>query len=99
MSQSASVIESVNVEEDQEVCDQCRSEEARSRQGRKSRLKLKNKLRNEHSNISTVMEVKRQEMMRIKMHVNLTVQGAREVPRQDGVNESKIERTPQQHDC
>ena len=29
------------------------------------------------------MEVKRQEMMRIKMHVNLAVQGAREVPRQD----------------
>ena len=33
MSQSASVIESVNVEEDQEVCDQCQTEEARSRQG------------------------------------------------------------------
>ena len=36
------------------------------------------------------MEIKRQEMMRIKMHVNLTIQGAREVPRQDGVNESKV---------
>ena len=33
MSQSASVIESVNVEEDQEVCDQCQIEEATSRQG------------------------------------------------------------------
>ena len=57
------------------------------------RLKLKTKLKNELSNISTVMEVKRQEMVRIKRHVNLTVQGAREVLRQDGVNESKIERT------
>ena len=38
-------------------------------------------------------------MMRIKKHVNLTVQGGGEVPRQDGVNESKIERTPQQYDC
>ena len=66
---------------------------------RKSRLKLKTKLKNELSNISTVMEVKRQEMMRINMHVNLTVQGAREVPRQDGVNESQIERTPHQYDC
>ena len=42
------------------------------------------------------MEVKGQEMMRIRKHVNLTVQGGREVPRQ---NESKIERTPQQYDC
>ena len=33
MSQNASVIESVNVEEDQEVCDQCQTEEAKSRQG------------------------------------------------------------------
>ena len=66
---------------------------------RKSRLKLKTKLKNELSNISTVMEVKGQEMMRIRKHVNLTVQGGRETPRQDGVNESKIERTPQQHDC
>ena len=42
---------------------------------RKSRLKLKTKLKNELSNISTVMEVKGQEMMRIRKHVNLTVQG------------------------
>ena len=42
------------------------------------------------------MEVK---TMRIEMHVYLTVQGAREVPSQDGVNESKIERAPQQYDC
>ena len=66
---------------------------------RKSRLKLKTKLKNELSNISKVMEVKRQEMMRLKKHVKLTVRGGREVPRQDGVNESKIERTPQQYDC
>ena len=66
---------------------------------RKSRLKLKTKLKNELSNISTVMEVKRQEMMRIKKHVNVTVQRGREIPRQDAVNESKIERTPQQYDC
>ena len=33
MSQSASVIESVYVEEDREVCDQCQTEEAWSRQG------------------------------------------------------------------
>ena len=65
---------------------------------RKSRLR-KTKLKNELSNISTVMEVKRQEMMRIKMHDNLTVQRARELPRQDGVNEPRIERTPQQYDC
>ena len=32
MSQSASLNKSVNVEEDQEVCDQCQTEEARSRQ-------------------------------------------------------------------
>ena len=56
-------------------------------------------MKNELSNISKVMEVKSQEMMRIKMHVNLTVQGASEVPSQDGENESKIERTPQQYDC
>ena len=66
---------------------------------RKSRLKLKTKLKIELSTISTVMEVKGQEMMRIRKHVNLTVQGGREVPRQDGVNESKIERTPRQYDC
>ena len=60
---------------------------------RKSRLKLKTKLKIELSTISTVMEVKGQEIM------NLTVQGGREVPRQDGVNVSKIERTPQQYDC
>ena len=66
---------------------------------RKSRLKLKTKLKIELSTISTVMEVKGQEMMRIRKHVNLTAQGGREVPRQDGVNESKIERTPQQYDC
>ena len=44
------------------------------------------------------MEVKGREMMRIRKHVNLTEQGGREIPRLDGVNESKIERTPQQHD-
>ena len=74
----------------------------RSGQGeerRMSRRKLKTKLKNELSTISKVMEVKGQEMMRIRKHVNLTVQGGREIPRQDGVNESKIERTPQQHDC
>ena len=45
------------------------------------------------------MEVKGQEMMRIRKHVYLTLQGGREIPRQDGVNESKIVRTPQQYDC
>ena len=45
------------------------------------------------------MEVKGQEMMRIKKHVYLTIQGGREIPRQDGVDESKIVRTPQQCDC
>ena len=57
---------------------------------RKSRLKLKTKLKNERSTISTVMEVKGLEIIRIKKYVNFTVQGGREVPRQDGVNESKI---------
>ena len=74
----------------------------RSGQGkerRKSRRKLKTKLKNELSTISKVMEVKGQEMMRIRKHANLTVQGGREIPRQDAVSESKIERTPQQHDC
>ena len=65
------------------------------KEGRKSRRKLKTEL----STISKVMEVKGQEMMRIRKHVNLTVQGGREIPRQDAVNESKIERTPQQYDC
>ena len=46
-----------------------------------------------------VMQVKGREMMRIRKHVNLTVQVGREIPRLDGVNESKIERTPQQHEC
>ena len=46
------------------------------------RRKLKTKLKNELSTISTVMDVKGQEMMRIRKHVNLTVQGGREVPRQ-----------------
>ena len=74
----------------------------RSGQGkerRKSRRTLKTKLKNELSTNSTVMEVKGQEMMGIRKHVNLAVQGGREVPRQDGVNESKFERTPQQYDC
>ena len=70
-----------------------------SKERRKSRFKLKTKLKNELSNINTVMEVKGQGMMRIRKHVNLTVQGGREVPRQDGVNELKIERTPQQYEC
>ena len=70
----------------------------RSGQGkerRKSRRKLKTKLKNELSTISTVMEVKGQEMMRIRKQVNLTEQGGRE---EDEVNESKIERAPQQYD-
>ena len=70
----------------------------RSGQGkerRKSRRKLKTKLKNELSIISTVMEVKEQEMLRIRKYVSLTVQCGREVPRQDGVNESKIVKTPQ----
>ena len=92
------VIESVNVEEesdeeDQEARDQCQTEEARSRQGEtEEQTQVKTKLKIELSTISTVMAVKGQEIM------NLTVQGGREVPRQDGVNESKIERTPQQYD-
>ena len=69
------------------------------KEGRKSRRKLKTKLKNELSTTSTVWEVKGQEMMRIRKHVNLTVQGGREIPRQDAVNESKTERTPQQYDC
>ena len=90
----------MNVEEDQEVSDQCQTVETRPRQGEtEEQTQVGDQVENELSNISTVMEVKSQEMMRIKMHVNLTVQGAREVPRQDGVNESKIERTPQQYDC
>ena len=74
----------------------------RSGQGkerRKSRRKLKTKLKNELSTISKAMEVKGQEMMRIRKYGNFTVQGGRETPRQDGVNESKIESTPQQNDC
>ena len=62
----------------------------RSGQGkerRKSRRKLKTKLKNELSTIAVLMEVKGQEMMRIRKHVNLTVQGGREVPRQDAVND------------
>ena len=102
---SASAIESVNIEEesdeeDQEACDQCQTEEARSgKERRKSRLKFETKLKIELSTISTVMEVKGQQIMRIKKYVYFTVQGGREIPRQDGVNESKIVRTPQQYDC
>ena len=73
-------------------------EPKRSGQG-KERRKNRRKLKTKFSTISKVMEVKGQEMMRIRNHVNLPVQGVRETPRQDGVNESKIERTPQQHDC
>ena len=54
---------------------------------RKSRRKWKTKLKNELSTISKVMEVKGQEMMRIRKHVNLTVQGGREIPRQDAVKD------------
>ena len=106
MSQSTRVIGNVNVVEagtsrkiKKSVINVKPLRPGQGKERRKSRLKLEIKLKNELSNISTVMEVKSQEMMRIKMHVNLTVQGAREVPRQDGVNESKIERTPQQYDC
>ena len=70
----------MNVEEDQEVCDQCQTVETRSRQGEtEEQTQVGDQVENELSNISTVMEVKSQEMMRIKMHVNLTIQGAREV--------------------
>ena len=99
MSQSAIVIEIVNVEASSLVINVKPKRPGQGKERRKSRLKLKTKLKNELFNISTVVEVKRQEMMRIKMHVNLTVQGAREAPRLDGVNESKKERTPQQYDC
>ena len=57
----------------------------RSGQGkerRKSRRKLETKWKNELSIISTAMEVKGQEMILIREHVNLTVQGGTEVPRQ-----------------
>ena len=73
----------------------------RSGQGkerRKGRLKLKTKLEIELSPMSTAMEVMGQEMMRIRKYVSFTVQGGSEVPRQDGVNESKIVRTHQQYD-
>ena len=60
---------------------------------------MKIELKNEFSTIIVLKEVKGQEMMRIRKHVNLTVQSGRELPRQDAVNESKIERTPQQYDC
>ena len=50
-------------------------EERRKRQeGRKSRRKLKIELKNEFSTITVLKEVKGQEMMRIRKHVNLTVQ-------------------------
>ena len=55
---------------------------SQSKERRQSRRKLKTKLKNGLSTISTAMEVKGQEMMRIRKHVNLTVQGGREVPRQ-----------------
>ena len=75
-------------------------EERRKRQeGRKSRRKLKIELKNEFSTIIVLKEVKGQEMMRIRKHVNLTVQRGRELPSQDAVIKSKIERTPQQYDC
>ena len=103
MSQSASVIESEDVEEESDEEDQeARDQPERSgqgKEGRKSRRKLKTKLENELSTITVLMEVKGQEMMRIRKHVNLAVQGGREIPRQDAVNESKIERTLQQYDC
>ena len=76
-----------------------RKRPGQGKERRKSRLKLKTKLKIELSTISTVMEVKGQEMMLIRKHLNLIAQEDREVPRQDGVNESKIERTPQQYDC
>ena len=70
----------MNVEEDQEVCDQCQTVETRSRQEEtEEQTQVGDQVENELSNISTVMEVKSQEMMRIKMHVNLKIQGAREV--------------------
>ena len=70
----------MNAEEDQEVCDQCQTVETRSRQGEtEEQTQVGDQVENELSNISTVMEVKSQEMMRIKMHVNLTIQGASEV--------------------
>ena len=55
----------------------------RDKERRKSRRKLTAKLKNEHSIIRTAMDVKGQEMMLIRKHVNLTVQGGREVPRQE----------------
>ena len=92
-----SLIESEDVEEESDDVKPKRSGQGKER--RKSRRKLKTKLKNELSTNSTVMEVKGQEMMGIRKHANLALQGGREVPKQDGVNESKIERTPQQYDC
>ena len=57
-----------------------RSSQAKER--RKSRRMLESKSKNERSIISTAMEVKGQEMMLIRKHANLTIQGGREVPRQ-----------------
>ena len=66
--------------EDQEVCDQCQTVETKPRQGEtEEQTQVGDQVENELSNISTVMGVKSQEMMRIKIHVNLTIQGAREV--------------------
>ena len=55
----------------------------RDKERRKNRRKLESTLKDELSIVSTVTEVQGQEMTMMTMkHVNLTVQGDREVPRQ-----------------
>ena len=55
---------------------------SRDKERRKNRRKLESNLKEELSIISTATEIPGQEMMIIVKHVNLTVQGDREVPRQ-----------------
>ena len=55
---------------------------SRDKERRKNRRKLESKLKDELSIVSTATEVQGQEKMMIMKHLNRTVQGDREVPRQ-----------------
>ena len=92
-SQSTSVIESEDVEEDQEARDQCQTEEARSKQGETvEQTHVEDQVEDrtfhhQHGDGRQGTGDNANQEVR-----DLTVQGGREVPSQDGVNETKIEK-------
>ena len=105
MSQSASVIESVNVEEesdeeDQEARDQCQTEEARSRQREtEEQIQVEDQVEDRtfhHQHGDGCQGTGGNANQEVREPHSTRRQRSTET---DGVNESKIERTLQQYEC